>query len=190
MSETKASPRVVAVVGSPRSRGNTSLLTDAVLGELEGHGVRCTKLLLGELAIAPCQGHDSCGEAGWCAIRDDAGRILDEVYAADGLLLATPVYYEDVTAQMKAFIDRNVFKYNHDILLRPRVVGLLAITAETGLDETLAALRRFVALSTDVEVPTFTLGGCADTLGAVASDMELLAKGRALGADMAAVLLG
>ena len=58
--------------------------------------------------------------------------MLAAVYAADGLLLATPVYYEDVSAQMKAFIDRNVYQYHHDVFLTPKVVGLLVVTAETG----------------------------------------------------------
>ncbi len=192
MSDESPALNVVAVVGSPRRRGNTSLLTDAVLGELERRGVACTKLLLGELSVAPCRGHDDCASFERCTIRDDAEEVLAQVYAADGLLLATPVYYEDVTAQMKAFIDRNVFPYNHGTMLHPRVMGLLAVTAESGLDDTLAALRRFVALSTDdgVEIPTFTLAGYADVLGAVAEDDELLAKARALGADMADVLLG
>ena len=49
---------------------------------------------------------------------------------------------------MKAFMDRNVFRYAHDEWLRARAVGLVAVTAETGLEETLDALRRYVALST------------------------------------------
>ena len=80
--------------------------------------------------------------------------MLDLVYAADGLLLACPVYYENVTAQMKAFMDRNVFRYAHDEWLPARAVGLLAVTAETGLDDALDAMRRYVALSTVSEVPT------------------------------------
>ena len=64
------------------------------------------------------------------------------------------------------------------------------MTAETGIDDTLATLRRFVALSTDADIPTFTLGGYADTLGAVAKDEGLLARGRALGGQLADVLLG
>ena len=55
------------------------------------------------------------------------------MYAADCLVLGTPVYYENVSAQMKAFIDRNVFRYAHDQWLRAKAVGLVAVTAETGL---------------------------------------------------------
>jgi multimeric flavodoxin WrbA len=183
-------PHVVAIVGSPRRGGNTSLLTDVVLAELKERGATCSKLSLGELSVAPCRGHEDCAQREHCTIHDDAEGVLDQAYAADALLLATPVYYEDVTAQMKAFIDRNFFKYNHEAKLRPKVIGLLVVTAETGLEETLATLRRYIALSSDGTIPIVTLTGYADSLGAVAGDAELLANARTLGADMAAVLFG
>ncbi len=71
---------------------------------------------------------------------------------------------------------------------RIRVVGLLVVTAETGLDETLATLRRFVALSTEGDLPVFSMGGFADAAGDTAGDDELLTAARRLGADMAGVL--
>ena len=100
------------------------------------------------------------------------------------------MYYEDVTAQMKAFIDRNYFTYNHEAQLRPKVIGLLVVTAETGLEEAFGALRRYVALSSDGTIPVVAQGGFAETLGAAAGDDELLARARHLGAEMAAVLFG
>ena len=124
-----------------------------------------------------------------CPLGDDAADILDVVYPADGLILATPVYCENVSAQMKAFMDRNVFRYAHDKWLRAKVVGLVAVTAETGLDETLAALLRYVALSTDGDVPIFSAGGHGDTAGAAAEKPELLAAARKLAADLAGALL-
>lgn len=189
MGENKERPLVVAVVGSPRAKGNTSILVDAALAELERRGAAVSKLMLRDYDIAPCLGHDTCGELERCPQGDDAERVLATVYAAEGLLLATPVYYENVSAQMKAFIDRNVFRYAHDLFLTPKVVGLMVVTAETGLDDTLAALRRYVALSTEVDVPIFSMGGFADTAGAAAGDAELLEAARRLAADMAGVLL-
>ena len=189
MGETVKRPLVVAVVGSPRPKGNTSTLVDVALAELERRGAAVSKLMLCEHRIEPCLGHDTCPDLERCPQGDDAADVLATVYAADGLLLASPVYYENVSAQMKTFIDRNVFKYSHDVFLTPKVVGLLAVTAETGLDDTLAALRRFVALSTEGDVPTFSMGGFADTAGAAADDEELLAAARRLAADMAGVLL-
>ena len=179
---------MVAVVGSPRPRGNTALLVDVALEELARHGVRGARIMLGAQRVAGCLGHDDCADRAACPLPDDAGDILDAVYAADGLILATPVYYENVSAQMKAFMDRNVFRYAHGEWLPARVVGLVAVTAETGLDETLAALRRYVVLSTDHDVPIVTVTGFADTAGSAAQDAKLIAAARRLGAQMAEVL--
>lgn len=180
---------MVAVVGSPRPHGNTSLLVEVALQELGRRGIRVDKIVLSERRVAGCLGHDDCADRRTCPHDDDAADILDAVYAADGLILATPVYYENVSAQMKAFMDRNVFRYAHDEWLRAKVVGLVAITAETGLDETLAALRRYVALSTDGEVPIFSVRGYADAAGSAAEQPELLAAARRLASDLAAALL-
>jgi multimeric flavodoxin WrbA len=175
---------VVAVVGSPRARGNTSLLVDAALEELAGRGARVRKVLLGEYSIAPCLGHEQCGRLPVCPQRDDAGEVLDAVYAADGLILASPVYYDNVTAQMKAFMDRNVFRYNREQWLQARAVGLLAVAAESGLDDTIAALRRYVTFSSAAEVPTVSIGVYADGLGIVARMPEAIAAARGLSAEL------
>jgi multimeric flavodoxin WrbA len=178
---------VVAVAGSPR-RGNTAALVAAVLDELTARGALCETIVLAEQRIAPCLGHDDCGERAACPLGDDAADVLERVYTADCLILASPVYYENVSAQMKAFIDRNVFRYAHDQWLPAKAVGLIAVTAETGLDDTLAALRRYVALSTDGDVPVFSCGGCADVAGAAAADDALLAEARRLGVELAVAL--
>ena len=188
MAPDRTAARVVAVVGSPRPRGNTVTLVDAALEELAARGADCERILLGDSRIAPCLGHDTCGDLAACTIADDAAGVLERVYAADALILATPVYYENVSAQMKAFIDRNVFRYAHDEWLPAKAVGLIVVTAETGLEETFAALRRYVALSTEGDVPVFTCGGYADEAGAAAGDEELLAAVRRLAADLAARL--
>jgi multimeric flavodoxin WrbA len=181
-------PSVVAVVGSPRRRGNTAALVAAALAELEAAGAACEKIDLTSLAIAPCLAHDTCAELVACPHGDDATVVLDRVYAADCLILGTPVYYENVSAQMKTFIDRNVFRYSHEEWLRATVVGLVAVTAETGLQDALDALRRYVDLSTDGDVPILTCGGYADEAGAAAGDEALLGEARALGRALAEAL--
>ena len=181
-------PSVVAVVGSPRRCGNTAALVGTVLGELEARGAACETFVLSELSIAPCQAHDACGDLAACPLGDDAATVLERVYAADCLILGTPVYYENVSAQMKAFIDRNVFPYSHEEWLRAKAVGLVAVTAETGLQETLDALRRYVSLSSDGDIPVFTCAGYADEAGAAAADEALVAEARRLGADLANAL--
>ena len=125
--EAAAQPLVVAVVGSPRRGGNTAVLVAAALGELSARGARCETVFLAQHDIAPCLAHDGCAEFAACPLGDDAASVLDQVYAADCLVLASPVYYENVSAQMKAFIDRNLFRYSHDEWLRATAIGLIAV---------------------------------------------------------------
>jgi len=183
-----AAPSVVAVVGSPRLRGNTAVLVDVTLAELAARGAACETFVLSRLAVAPCLAHDTCAELATCAIGDDAARVLGRVYAADCLILGTPVYYENVSAQMKALIDRSYFPYVHGQWLRTKAVGLVVVTAETGLQETVDALRRYVALSSEEDVPVYTCAGYADEAGAAAADDELVAGARRLGAELAGAL--
>ena len=185
MSAPDSCPKVVAVIGSPRRGGNTATLVDAALEELERRGCRCTRIMLADLRIDACDGHENCGERASCPHDDDMPGVLEQVYAADGLILASPVYYENVSGQMKTFIDRNATRYYHEHWLTPKVVGLIAVAAGSGLDDTLAAMRRFIALSSPQEVPVVSLGGCADKPGDAAKNAELMAQARALGRSIA-----
>ena len=184
MAAPDSSPKVVAVIGSPRRRGNTATLVDAALEQLERGGCACTRIVLAERRIEFCSGHVYCGERA-CPHDDDMADILELVYAADGLLLATPIYYENVSGQMKTFMDRNATRYYQEEWLTPKVVGLIAVAAESSADDTLAAMRRFVALSNPEELPVVALGGCADKPGEAAQDAELMARARELGRSMA-----
>jgi multimeric flavodoxin WrbA len=184
MSAPVSRPKVVAVIGSPRRRGNTATLVDAALEELERGGCDCTRIVLADKRIEFCSGHVFCGERA-CPHDDDMAGILEQVYAADGLILATPIYYENVSGQMKTFMDRNATRYYHEEWLAPKVVGLIAVAGESDAEDTLAAMRRFVALSNPEAPPVLALGGLADKPGDAAEDAELMAKARALGRSMA-----
>lgn len=181
-----ARPRMVAVVGSPRPDGNTVTVVRAVLDELERLGASCELLLLADYRVHPCEGHDSCESLEACPHDDDMPLLLEKTYEADGVILASPVYYENVTAQMKAFMDRTVWEYNHGTWLEPRVFGLVAVTYETGLDDTIAALRRFIGLSTRTQIPVEVLTGLAYRLGDAAADQELMSGARGLAARLLA----
>ena len=140
--------------------------------------------MLADKRIEFCSGHEFCGERA-CPHDDDMAGILEQVYTADGLLIATPIYYENVSGQMKTFIDRNATRYYHEEWLAPKVVGLIAVAGESDAEDTLAAMRRFVALSNPEAPPVVALGGLADKPGDAAQDAELMARARELGREMA-----
>src|SRR4030043_2362559 len=138
--------KVVAIVGSPHSKGNNSYLVDEALKEISSQGIDTEKIMLGECVVNPCLGHEKCGTFTVCKIRDDAPGIIAKYNKADGVILATPVYFFDVSAQMKAFIDRNFFTFTHEGKKKAKYAGLIAIGGGGGADETIATLKRFAGL--------------------------------------------
>jgi multimeric flavodoxin WrbA len=184
MTTPDSRPKVVAVIGSPRRRGNTAALVDAALEELERSGCDCTRIVLADKRIEFCSGHVFCGERA-CPHDDDMAGILEQVYAAEGVILATPIYYEKVSGQVKMFMDRNAIRYYGGEHLAPKVVGLIAVAGESDAENALAAMRRFVSLSNPEEPPVVALGGLADKPGDAAQDAELMAKARKRGRSIA-----
>ncbi|MDD5127594.1 MAG: flavodoxin family protein [Dehalococcoidales bacterium] len=181
--------KVVAVVGSPRLKGNTSYLTDVALQEIQNQGIETEKIMLCRYRVNPCSGHDDCDTLAECRQKDDAPAIIEKFRLADGLILATPVYYFNMTAQMKAFVDRNYFLYTHDIPLKATCAGLIVIGGSEGMDQTVRALRRFLKLSVDTpEQRLVTLTGCANGMGEVQKDAALVEQARQMGRRLAGML--
>jgi multimeric flavodoxin WrbA len=181
-----ARPLVVAVVGSPRKRSNAAALVPAAVAEFRAAGAACETISLRGLSIGPCLAHGTCESLDACAVEDDVGPVLERMYAADSLILGTPVHYENVSGQLKASMDRSLDRCCHDRRLPARAVGVVAVTYETGLRDALEALGRYVALSTGGEVPSHTCGGRAGDEGEAERDGALLAEARALGRAPAA----
>ena len=99
--------KILALIGSPRRRGNTDLLVDAALAEAAKHGHTGEKLYLYDHAIRPCVDCRSCKQGEKvCVQKDGMPKIYRAIDAADALILATPIYWYGPTAMMKLLIDR------------------------------------------------------------------------------------
>jgi len=182
--------KILAIVGSPRPKGNTSHLVDQALKEAADHGLETEKIILSQYKVGPCQGHDNCSSFSVCKQNDDVPWILDKFCSADGILLGSPVYYYNMTAQMKAFVDRNYFLYRHNISPRMTCAGLIIVGGSAGLEHTVRALRRFVKLSANIPDDRIViLSGCASMVGEVKNDTALIEAARKLGSRMAELLI-
>ena len=98
---------ILVVTGSPRKGGNTEILADAFAqaAKESGHEVAVRKL--SRLKVGPCLACEYCFTHGGVCMQDDAmNEILQDVHKADMLVLASPIYWFDISAQMKCFIDR------------------------------------------------------------------------------------
>ncbi len=98
--------RIVAVYGSPRRKGNTALLLDRAVEGAEQAGAIVEKIVLRDKKIAPCLEIYGCKEGGECAIKDEFQEVRDRLLAADGLMVATPIFFYTVSAHLKLLMDR------------------------------------------------------------------------------------
>ena len=177
--------KILAIVGSPRLKGNTNYLVDEALGEAAKLGAQTEKLILSQYEVSPCIGCDNCASLDSCLLKDDAEWILDKFCEADGIILATPVYYYNVSAQMKAFIDRNYFLYKHDRKYGATAVGIIVVADTEGILDTVYTLKQFID-ELDVEGDRiFIACGYANRPGEVKSNLPLVEEARKLGRQMA-----
>ncbi len=97
---------VLGLQGSPRIKGNTSLLLFAFLAEAERLGARTHQLDVARMDISPCQECGTCEKKGYCSIDDDMKQVCFLLRRSDIIVMATPIFFYGPTAQMKALIDR------------------------------------------------------------------------------------
>ncbi|NLA99501.1 MAG: flavodoxin family protein [Methanomicrobiales archaeon] len=99
--------KITAVVGSPRgARSRTRKLVQFVLAGAEEAGAEIDLIDIADLQITPCTACESCSLDGTCIFPDGYSIAYDRMQDADGLVLASPVYVDNVSGQMKVFIDR------------------------------------------------------------------------------------
>jgi len=101
------SHKVLVVTGSPRANGNTDMLADAFIRGAEAAGNQVFRFDAGRAQIKGCQDCKFCiGNNGKCNQNDDMQQAYEYLHECDVLVLATPIYFFCMSAQIKAFIDR------------------------------------------------------------------------------------
>jgi len=180
---------VVAIVGSPRPNSNTAHLTDLALEEASKLGVGTEKFVITQYRINPCLGHDECSQWTSCYFSDDVESIVSKLYEADGIIIASPVYYYNVTSQLKAFIDRNVFYRRHGWRLKAKAAGVIVIANQAGCQAATDALTHFIKLSSSVPADeVMHVDGLAGKAEEIVSNALVLEEARKLGRKMAEAL--
>lgn len=154
--------------------------------ELERRGVSSETILICDLPISL-----NASEAGQTrtSAEEQLEAVLDRVWAADGLILATPIHFSNVSAQMKAFMDATNGRYMTEDWLTPKTVGLVAIGAHV-FTSTIDAMRRYVDLIAPSHPPIVVATGHADAVGEAQRSEEIRAAALTMAGSMADVLLG
>lgn len=104
---------VLIISSSPRRNGNSQLLCEKFKegAEKSGNSVKLVRLM--EKKIGFCHACDACMKTGKCVLNDDMNELLEDFQKAEVIVLATPVYFYGISAQMKTFIDRTYPIWQH-----------------------------------------------------------------------------
>ena len=121
---------VVALNASARKDGNTALLLNVVLEELKAEGIETELIQLGGKTLQGCRACYKCFQKQdkHCVVgKDMLNEIIDRMVVADGILLGSPTYFSDVTANMRAFIERCGFVGRANNFMLKRKVGAAVV---------------------------------------------------------------
>jgi multimeric flavodoxin WrbA len=106
------SKKVLVLSASPRKGGNSDLLCNKFIQGAREAGNQAEKIFLRDKEISPCVGCEACLlNGGVCVQKDDMAEVLEKMISADVIVMATPVYFYTMNAQMKMLIDRTVARY-------------------------------------------------------------------------------
>jgi len=185
--------KVIAFNGSARKNGNTAILIREVFSELEEEGIATEMVQLAGKTIRGCTACGKCfdNQDKRCAINNDfANECIEKMLEADGIILGSPTYFADVTAEIKALIDRAgyVARANPDLLKRKVGAAVVAVR-RTGAIHAFDTLNHFFLISQMI-VPgsSYWNIGIGRAIGDVEQDEEGLETMRVLGRNMAWLL--
>ncbi|HNW86363.1 MAG TPA: flavodoxin family protein [Candidatus Limiplasma sp.] len=180
--------RITVLVGSPRKGGNTETLADALIAGARSAGAEVVKFTVRGKKIAPCVNCDYCQTHDRCAIDDDMPEVYTLLSNTDALVFASPVYFYNLSAQLKALIDR---LYNPVRARFPiRYTALLSVCADDTqrafdpMRATIAAIEDYLGWKRLGEVTVDHLEKKGDIAG-----HEALARATALGQKLASAAL-
>ncbi|MFW2368332.1 MAG: flavodoxin family protein [Desulforhopalus sp.] len=188
--------KVVSIIGSPRPGGNTVALTEAVTSVLEQSGAQVSSYMLNKLNVRGCQACMACkGDNDRCVLNDDLTQVLEDVIESDIIIMAFPVYWGEMTGQMKLFIDRTYSflkpgymerEDKHRLPPGKKLVWIQVQGAENAdqFDDIFARYNQFFE-QLNYFSKTYLLRGCGvNALGAVSERPDLLAEARDIGKEL------
>lgn len=185
--------KVVAFNGSPRKKGNTSILIETVLNELKKERIRTEVVQLGGKKVRGCVACYKCFKKKnkRCVLDDDiVNDCIGKMVKADGILMGSPTYFANMSTELKALIDRGglVAKANGE-MLRRKVGAAVVAVRRAGSVHTFDSINHFFTISQMI-VPgsSYWNLGVGHKKGDVEKDEEGLRTMKNLGINMAWLL--
>ncbi len=184
---------VVAFNGSPRPKGNTYRSLSIVLEELASQGIGGEIVQLGGKKLAGCKSCYRCGknkDKKCVQTDDDMNYFIERASKADGILIGSPVYFSNVSSEVKAFIDRCGFVAKaNDGMLQGKVGAAVLSVRRAGATFAYSAINFFFGIS-EMVIPCSSYWNLGIGLnpGDVLQDEEGIATFKTLGNNMGALL--
>ena len=132
--------KITAFSGSPRKGGNTDYLVHTFVDTVKSLGVDAEAVRLCDYKISPCTSCHLCIEKGECVMDDGMVKLYPKLLESDGILIASPVYFNNVSAQAKAFMDRT---WSLRGRLKWKVGGAMVVGRRYGHESALNAIHSF-----------------------------------------------
>jgi multimeric flavodoxin WrbA len=185
--------KVVAFNGSARRDGNTAILIRHVFAELEKEGIETELVQLSGERLRGCIACYQCWEKkdGTCAVKDDIiNNCIEKMKAAQGIILASPTYFADVTSEMKALMDRTgmVARANGDMFRRKAGAAVIAVRRGGAIHAFDTLNHYFFIGQMIVPGSSYWNIGVGRNIGEVENDAEGIQTMKDLGVNMAWLL--
>jgi len=190
-----AALKVIGINGSPRKEGNTSILVKEVLKVLSENGIKTEFIQLGGKKVNGCVACMKCKKEkdGFCHKKNDVlNEIIGKMKKADGIIIGSPVYFSDVTPEVKALIDVAGYAGRAGGNIFRRKVGAAVVAVRrAGAIHTFDSINHFFLIN-EMIVPgsSYWNIGIGREKGDVLNDEEGMKTMRVLGENMAWVLKG
>nr|WP_278547766.1 flavodoxin family protein [Catenibacterium mitsuokai] len=168
------SKKVIVLSTSLRSSSNSELLAKSFVEGAKESGNEVEFITLKNKDIHFCIGCLACQKTGHCVIKDDVTGIMDSVLNADVVVWATPIYYYEMSGQMKTLIDRLNPMYSKDYKFRD--VYLLATAAEEGdevFEKVITGLNGWIDCFEKTSIKGTVLCGGVSSVGDISSNDKL-----------------
>ena len=185
--------KIIGIAGSPRRNGNSATLTEAILAGAVSAGAQAQGIVhLNDLTLVGCQGCDNCGVGVACHFSDELDDVFAGLIEADIWVLASPIYFDGVTGQMKTFFDRcrrlMLDRDRHSPQLAgPRAAAIVATYEDKPRDDylqackVLAAYLKWISAFDPIEI---LCEGKLGPTGAASAREDLLTKARQTGRQL------
>jgi multimeric flavodoxin WrbA len=143
---------VLILSASPRKGGNSDLLCDQFMKGAKESGNHVEKIFIQDQKINFCLGCLTCQRnGGKCVQHDDMDEILEKIIQADVLVMATPIYFYNMDAQLKLLIDRSCSRYQEITDKKAYLITTCTDSRKDATDVTIAGFRVYIGFLNNVK---------------------------------------